>query len=98
MNRVIVVLITLTLLLLVSCSNSSEDYVLYKNGPQEQSLFNEQEEVINEVNYIGNANSYKFHEIDCPSVDQMKDSNKVFLVSRQEAIDKGFKPCKRCNP
>ena len=48
--------------------------------------------------YIGNANSYKFHYASCSSVDQMKESNKVEFYSRDEAINAGYDPCKRCNP
>lgn len=51
-----------------------------------------------QINYVGNANSYKFHEVDCSSVDQMNESNKVFMETREEAIDRGFEPCQRCNP
>lgn len=48
--------------------------------------------------YIGNANSYKFHYASCSSVDQMKESNKVEFYSKDEAINAGYDPCKRCDP
>ena len=48
--------------------------------------------------YIGNRNTKKFHYPSCSSVSKMKDSNKVILNSRDEAIDKGYVPCKNCNP
>ncbi|MGV8083369.1 MAG: Ada metal-binding domain-containing protein [Coriobacteriia bacterium] len=48
--------------------------------------------------YIGNRKSKIFHYPDCSSVDDMKESNKVGLASREEAINKGYVPCKRCNP
>ena len=51
-----------------------------------------------EVLYIGNKNTKKFHAPDCASVGDMKDANKVPLFSRDEAIDGGYAPCKRCNP
>lgn len=50
------------------------------------------------VAYIGNSNTKKFHRLSCSSIKQMKDSNKVSLFSREEAIKKGYVPCKRCNP
>ncbi len=50
------------------------------------------------VCYIGNTNSRKFHHATCSSVDDTKDSNKVPFSTRQEAIDNGYVPCKRCNP
>jgi micrococcal nuclease len=48
--------------------------------------------------YIGNKNSKIFHRMSCNSVTQMKDSNKIMLNSRDEAISKGYQPCKNCNP
>lgn len=48
--------------------------------------------------YIGNKKTKKFHKADCSSVKDMKDSNKVELSTRDEAIDLGYQPCKRCNP
>ena len=48
--------------------------------------------------YIGNKSSKKFHEPYCSSVTDMKEKNKVVLHSREEAIKKGYTPCKKCNP
>lgn len=50
------------------------------------------------VNYIGNANSMKFHRSGCASVKKMAEHNKVALESRQDAINRGYIPCKNCNP
>lgn len=48
--------------------------------------------------YIGNANTMKFHEASCSSVDSMSEANKVELFSRENAISQGYEPCKRCKP
>ena len=48
--------------------------------------------------YIGNKNSKKFHKPDCNSVGDMKESNKVRFSTREEAVESGYVPCKRCNP
>lgn len=58
------------------------------------------EEVDSEaVNYIANKNTGKFHYPDCPSVDEMKEKNKLYWTgSRDELTDQGYVPCKRCNP
>lgn len=49
--------------------------------------------------YIGNKNTKKFHYLDCSSVDQMKDSNKVYLTgTRDQAIQQGYDSCGRCCP
>ena len=48
--------------------------------------------------YIGNRNTKKFHYSYCSSVNQMKDTNKVPISSREQAISQGYDPCGRCNP
>lgn len=48
--------------------------------------------------YVGNANSGKFHIASCGSVSKMSEGNKVFFSSRDEAVNQGYVPCKRCNP
>jgi len=49
--------------------------------------------------YIANTNSKKFHYPSCGSVDQMSEKNKwYFNGSRDELINQGYQPCKRCNP
>lgn len=50
------------------------------------------------ASYIGNANTGKFHESYCSSVKDMSDNNKVFFSSRDDAVNQGYIPCKRCNP
>lgn len=57
--------------------------------------------VSSKVTYILNINpsSMRFHEPDCGSVDQMKESNKKeFYGTREEAIAAGYKPCGNCDP
>ena len=48
--------------------------------------------------YVGNSNTGKFHAPGCDSVDKMNPSNKVYLSSRDEAIERGYSPCQNCNP
>lgn len=50
------------------------------------------------ASYIGNKNTLKFHYPSCSSVDSMKESNKIMLEGRADAISKGYMPCKICNP
>lgn len=49
-------------------------------------------------NYVGNANTKKFHSPSCSQGNRIKDSNKVYFSSRDEAISNGYVPCKICNP
>ena len=49
--------------------------------------------------YIANKNTKKFHYPSCGSVSSMSEKNKWYYEgSRDELIDKGYVPCKRCNP
>lgn len=51
------------------------------------------------VNYIGNQKTKKFHYPDCSGVKQMKEKNKVYLFcTREEVIESGYLACKLCNP
>lgn len=49
--------------------------------------------------YILNTNTKKFHLPNCSSVNKMKDSNKEeYTGSRDDVINRGYEPCKKCNP
>lgn len=51
------------------------------------------------TDYVLNTSTYKFHKPSCSSVDQMKESNKWYYTgTREEVINMGYDPCKRCNP
>ncbi|MBR1646074.1 MAG: nuclease [Selenomonadaceae bacterium] len=50
------------------------------------------------ANYVGNANSKKFHVGNCSFVGKMNPKNRVDFQTRDEAIQAGYVPCKRCNP
>ena len=52
-----------------------------------------------ESDYVVNRNTKKFHYPYCDSVNDMKAKNRIdFTGSREELIDMGYTPCKRCNP
>ncbi len=52
-----------------------------------------------EVTYILNVNTGRFHRPDCSSVDDMSARNKrEYTGTRDELIDQGYEPCSRCNP
>lgn len=51
------------------------------------------------VDYVLNTGTHKFHLPDCDSVADMKPQNRRnYCGSRQDLIDQGYDPCKRCNP
>ena len=71
-------------------SNESKDVIKQNQDDSEKDK---------EYNYIGNSNTMKFHRPNCISIDQMNESNKVYLNgSRDDAVSRGYKPCKRCKP
>lgn len=47
---------------------------------------------------VGNKNSRVYHYGTCESVSDMKEQNKVVFLTIDDATEKGYKPCKRCNP
>ena len=66
-------------------------------APAEQTQVQEQAAAASE--YILNTNTMKFHRPSCSSVNQMSDSNKwAYNGTREEVLNMGYEPCKRCNP
>lgn len=52
-----------------------------------------------EITYVLNINSMKFHYPDCDSVNDMKEKNRQDVtLSREEIVELGYKPCQRCKP
>ena len=109
MKKILTLLFALIILSLVGCSIAPKEYIVKDSNTQTtqtQSLPQSTEPVeevkkdtaVTEVNFIGNANSYKFHKPECSSVDQMNESNKVFITTREDAIEDGYESCQRCNP
>ena len=52
-----------------------------------------------QTTYVLNTNTMNFQYPTCSSVDDMKQKNKqIYTGSRDEVINMGYVPCKRCNP
>lgn len=67
------------------------------NNPSEKEQVEVKVDTTN--TYILNKNTKIFHYSYCSSVNQMKDSNKrEEKATREEMINKGYKPCSKCNP
>lgn len=50
-------------------------------------------------NYVLNKNTKKFHNPNCSSVGEIKKKNRMDSnLSRDEIINMGYSPCKRCKP
>lgn len=64
----------------------------------EQKAQQESEQARSLFTYVGNANTGKFHLARCKEVNKIHEGNKVQLSSRDEAIENGYVPCKKCRP
>ena len=56
------------------------------------------EEPVEDCPYVASENSNVFHRASCSSAKRINEENKVCFGSREEAIESGRRPCKRCNP
>lgn len=55
-------------------------------------------EASREITYVLNTNSKKFHRTTCDSVNDMAQKNRRDVtLTREEIIEMGYIPCKRCN-
>ena len=51
------------------------------------------------VTYVLNKNTHKFHVPSCPSAADIKPKNrKEFTGTREDVVEQGYDPCKRCHP
>lgn len=56
-------------------------------------------ELTGETSYVLNRNTMKFHLPSCSSVADIHVENRIdFTGTREEVIEAGYDPCKRCNP
>ena len=54
---------------------------------------------LEEVTYVLNNSSRKFHSPDCEAISKIADYNKEYSYdSREELIEQGYDPCGWCNP
>lgn len=74
----------------------------YKTGDSsrlKESIIKEYKASEDNMTYILNVNTHKFHRPTCSSVKKMKDSNKIETKdSRDVLLQQGYLPCKNCNP
>lgn len=64
-----------------------------------EAVVSDKQEQAEELTYILNTNTRKFHIPSCSSVKKMSDTNKkIFMGSRADLIAEDYSPCKVCNP
>ncbi len=83
----------------VQSHETSGNTQAYSYESPEDDFYAEDDDDYGDTMYVLNTNTKKFHYSYCSSVDEMKEKNKKYVTwSREEIIDKGYKPCKRCEP
>lgn len=74
----------------------------WEDDSQEAVKPKDKEQNINtskKTTYILNTSSKKFHIQDCSSVETLKENNKEkYTGTKEELKEKGYSPCKKCNP
>lgn len=68
-------------------SGNADNFNKYNNPDQQ-----------NTQSYVLNTNTKKFHKPTCGEVKKIKSSNYSTIESRDQAINQGYVPCKKCNP
>lgn len=48
--------------------------------------------------YYGSAKGQAFHYGTCSGGDRIKDENLILFSSREDAVERGYRPCQRCRP
>lgn len=49
-----------------------------------------------EPQFVGSRNGSKYHLLWCPGAKQIKEENKVYFTSKEEAEKKGYSPASNC--
>ncbi|WP_292144287.1 DNA/RNA non-specific endonuclease [Butyrivibrio sp.] len=87
----------------VITSNETEQEITKSSPVQTETAVEAQSEQADQppqsASYIANKNTKKFHYPSCSSVSDMKEKNKLYYEgSRDDLINQGYVPCKKCNP
>lgn len=85
----------------VEPESTSEDtgFIVYESSPEVEEPDRSLPGSTDEITYVANTNTRKFHRPECSSVSDMKPKNRWdTTLTREELIDQGYEPCKRCKP
>ena len=86
----VLALLLLIILVFTSCTSGST-----ATNAEYQDV---KESAATEARYCGSVNSDVFPYTSCRYVDQILDENYVTYFSREDAVDRGKRPCKACKP
>ena len=71
----------------------------YTGTEQERRIEEQSEDIPEDVAFVANRNSFKFHLPTCEGALDMAPHNRVYYYGeREELIEAGYEPCKMCNP
>lgn len=82
----------------VNLENILETYISTEDTPStsaEKTATSQQENTTQRA-FVGSKNSDKYHYPWCPGALQMKEENKVWFTSREEAESSGYTPAGNC--
>ena len=79
-------------------ANSDTPSSSYKSTDTDTSSSSSSDSHSSTAKYVGNSNTYKFHNSNCKWAVKISDKNKITFNSRESAINQGYSPCKVCNP
>lgn len=75
------------------------DALTEKTGKEYDVGYTPGEEQADVQSYVINTNTKRFHRTNCDSVNDMSKSNlEVSYLTREELIEQGYQPCKKCWP
>ena len=84
---------------LLDPSESEFEIIQNESGTRAISRQMSVTESTDDITYVLNINTMRFHKPICPSVEDMKEKNREYSYStREELIEQGYKPCGSCNP
>lgn len=101
-RKILILCIVVNLIVLSGCKPVSDSTSITSISVSTTARTTKIKETIpttQEINYIVNTSTGKFHYPDCPSVDQMIESNKLYYSgNKEDLLEYGYSSCGRCNP
>jgi len=74
-------------------SEDGEDMATFYDEPRQNRAGAHQEAM-----YMGSTTSDKYHRLDCRYAQKIKPENRIYFADAEDARQKGYVPCKVCNP
>ncbi|MFT4261497.1 MAG: Ada metal-binding domain-containing protein [Candidatus Woesearchaeota archaeon] len=92
-NYVFMVALLAIVLIMMPFSKLTKRKVIRTKKQVQKEVVNEKEQMV-----IALKNGTIFHRLNCPLIQKSKKQNLIYFKSAKEAISKGYRPCKMCDP